>query len=154
MVLLLQLALCSILAACASAPYDLSPEGTAKWQQRELELARAADAAGAEYRRAQTLAALKTYEAALRLYLDHGFARYRAIDAASGEFPTGFRRSLEHRTAELMDIADEYLKQGVSDVVAVEVARAVINEYNLGRMDHAQRRAEALLMEHRYERNY
>lgn len=150
--------LLSITVACATqqgpSADDFSAEGSANWTQHGEELAQTADAAGAEYRRLQTVAALRTYEVAVRTYLDYGFARYRAIDASSTEFPSGFRRSLEHRTSELMDIADEYLKQGISDIVAVEIARAVVNEYNVGRMDHAQRRAEAMLDERRYQRNY
>jgi len=44
-------------------------------------------------------------------------------------------------------------KEG-STPVAVGIARDVILKYNVGRMDRAQHRAEGILMEYRYERNY
>jgi hypothetical protein len=42
----------------------------------------------------------------------------------------------------------------VGDVVAVDIARTVIHKYSVGRMDRAQRRAEGILMQYRYQRNY
>lgn len=134
--------------------YLQSPQGSAEWKNTEQQLAQAADAAATEYRRAKTLDALATYETAVRACLDHGFLLYRVLDASSSEFPKGFRRSLEDRASELMDIADEYLKLGASDVIAVGIAREVIHKYNVERMDRAQRRAEGILMQYRYQRNY
>jgi hypothetical protein len=55
---------------------------------------------------------------------------------------------------ELMDIADEYLKLGASDIIAVGIARDVIHKYSVERMDRAQQRAESILMQYRYRRNY
>lgn len=134
--------------------YLQSPQGSAEWKNTEQQLAQAAAAAATEYRRAKTLDALAIYEKAVRACLDHGFLLYRVLDASSSGFPTGFRRSLEDRASELMDIADEYLKLGASDIIAVAIARDVIHEYNVERMDRAQRRAEGILMQYRYGRNY
>lgn len=136
------------------AAYFQSPEGSAEWKKSEAELAHAADAAAQAYHRAQTVETLQAYETALRAYLDHGFLLYRVLYASDAPFPKGFRRSLEDRTLELMNIADDYLKMGVSDVVAVEIARAVIHKYTVDRMDLAQSRAEGIMMKYRYQRNY
>jgi hypothetical protein len=136
------------------AAYLQSPQGSAEWKSDEQRLAREADAAAAEYRRVRTLDALNPYETAVRAYLDHGFILYRVLDATSSDFPKGFRSSLEDRALELMDIADEYLKLGASDIIAVGIARDVIHKYSVERMDRAQRRAEGILMQYRYQRNY
>jgi hypothetical protein len=136
------------------ADYLQSPQGSAEWKSTEQQLAQAADAAATEYRRIKTLDALRPYETAVRACLDHGFLLYRVLDASSSDFPKGFRSSLEDRASELMDIADEYLKLGANDVIAVGIARDVIHKYNVERMDRAQRRAEGILMQYRYQRNY
>jgi hypothetical protein len=161
-ILLLLLSSFGALTACALgdqstgqlAAYLQSPQGSAEWKSNEQRLAREADAAAAEYRRVRTLDALNPYETAVRAYLDHGFILYRVLDATSSDFPKGFRSSLEDRAVELMDIADEYLKLGVSDIIAVGIARDVIHKYSVERMDRAQRRAEGILMQYRYQRNY
>ncbi len=139
------------------ATYVQSPEGAAEWKRSEEQLARAA--AAKAYRRVQTIDALQAYEIAARAYLDHSFLLYRALDASSSEFPKGFRRflerrALESRALELMAIADEYLKRGVSDILAVDIARAVIHKYSVGRMDRAQLRAEGILLHYRYQGDY
>lgn len=136
------------------AAYLQSPQGSAEWKSDEHRLAQSADAAAAEYRRVRTLDALPPYETAVRAYLDHGFILYRVLDATSSDFPKGFRTSLEDRAMELMDIADEYLKLGASDIIAVGIARDVIHKYSVERMDRAQQRAESILMQYRYRRNY
>ncbi len=96
--------------------------------------------------------ALRAYEKAIREYLDHGFTLYHAFRDSPYDLPQGFRRSLEHRTMELMDVADGYLKEG-SIPVAVGISREVILKYNVGIMDRAQHRAEGILLEYRYRRN-
>jgi len=136
------------------AMYYQSPEGSAEWKKDEERFADTAKTAANEFQRAKTVEALTAYEKAVRDYLDHGFLLYRVLDASDSPFPKGFRTSLEIRALELMDIADEYLKLGVSDVVAVDIARTVIHKYSVGRMDRAQRRAEGILMQYRYQRNY
>lgn len=136
------------------AAYFQSPEGSAEWKRNEAQLAQAASAAAETYRRVRTLDALNAYELAVRAYLDHGFLLYRALDASSFDFPKGFRRSLEDRALELMDIADDYLKLGASDIIAVGIARDVIHKYTVQRNDRAQQRAEAILLQYRYQRNY
>jgi len=156
------LLLCSVIAACGLAgpsagqlaAYYQSPEGSAEWKKEEERLAEGAAAAAEQYHRGKTVEALTAYEKALRDYLDHGFLLYRVLDTTDSGFPKGFRTSLEARALELMDVADEYLKLGVSDVVAVDIARTVIHKYSVDRMDRAQRRAEGILMQYRYQRNY
>ena len=87
-------------------------------------------------------------------YLNHGFTLYRAYEAADIDFPPTLIRSLERRTNEFMDVADEYLKQG-SEIIAVAIAREVIRKYgDLREMDRAQWRAEGILLQYRYQRNY
>jgi len=136
------------------AAYYQSPEGSAEWKKDEERFADTAKTTADEFHKAKTVEALTAYEKAVRDYLDHGFLLYRVLDTSDSPFPKGFRTSLEDRALELMDIADEYLKMGVSDVVAVDIARTVIHKYSVGRMDRAQRRAEGILMQYRYQRNY
>lgn len=160
--LLLLVTACWAITACGLtgpssgelAMYYQSPEGSAEWKKDEKRFANTAKTAADEFQRAKTVEALTAYEKAVRDYLDHGFLLYRVLDASDSPFPKGFRTSLEDRALELMDIADEYLKMGVSDVVAVDIARTVIHKYSVGRMDRAQRRAEGILMQYRYQRNY
>jgi hypothetical protein len=130
-----------------------SPEGFANWQSTEAQLAIATESARTEYNRVHTMESLRVYENAIREYLDHGFVLYHALSNSSYDLPRGLRQSLELRTMELMDVAEGYLKEG-STPVAVGIARDVILKYNVGRMDRAQHRAEGILMEYRYERNY
>lgn len=136
------------------AAYFQSTEGQAKWKNHDAELAQAAQVAEASYRQAHTVEALQTYETSARAYLDHGFLFYNTLYASSIEPPKGIRTSLEDRTLKLLEIADEYLKHGASDIIAVGIAREVIHKYSVGRMDRAQRRAEAILSQYRYQRNY
>lgn len=148
------------IAACASnseyykklAEYLHSPEGSAEWQRTEEQLAKATEAAATEYRHAHTMETLRSYEKAIREYLDHGFTLYQALSDSPYDLPKGLRRSLERRTTELMDVADGYLQEG-SIPVAVGIAREVILKYNVGVMDHAQYRAEGIMLEYRYRRN-
>jgi hypothetical protein len=147
--------------ACTSTPQNYvklaehlhSPEGFADWQSTEAHLATATESARTEYNRVHTMEALRVYEKAIEEYLDHGFVLYHALRNSSYDLPRGLRRSLEHRTMELMDVADGYIKEG-STPVAVEIAREVILKYNVGMMDRAQHRAEGVMMEYQYERNY
>jgi hypothetical protein len=97
--------------------------------------------------------ALRVCEASVREDLDHGFLLLRAYGAAGCDLPPGLEDSLSARTDHVMDVADGYLKQG-SEIVAVSIAREVVLKYSdLERMDRAQRRAEALLIKYRYQRN-
>lgn len=135
------------------AQYLHSPEGFAAWQSKEDQLAKAAEAAATEYRRTHTMEFLQVYEKAIREYLDHGFMLFQAFKDSPQDLPQGFRRVLEDRTMELMDVADGYLKEG-SIPVAVGISREVIMKYNVGIMDVAQHRAEGILLKYRYQRNY
>ena len=147
--------------ACTSSREDYaklaehlhSPDGFADWQSTEAQLATSTESARTEYNRVHTMESLQVYEKAIREYLDHGFVLYHALRSSSYDLPRGLRQSLEHRTMEFMDVADGYLKEG-STPVAVGIAREVILKYNVGRMDRAQHRAEGILMEYRYQRNY
>ena len=131
-----------------------SPEGFSEWKQNEQVLRQAADAAIARYRQEESMETLRVSETAMREYLDHGFLLLRAYKAADFVLPPGLEDSLSERTDRFMDVADGYLKQG-SEIVAVSIAREVVLKYSdLERMDRAQRRAEALLMKYRYQRNY
>lgn len=135
------------------AVYFQSPEGFAEWKITEVQLAATAEVAAKDYRSAQTMDTLKAYEKAVDAYLDHGFLLYKAFYNSSIDFPKGLRRSLEERALELMDIADEYLKLGGSNILAVAIAREVIHKYSVDRMDRAQHRAEGILLQYRYQRN-
>jgi hypothetical protein len=147
--------------ACTSTPQNYaklaehlhSPEGFADWQSTEAQLDTATESARTEYNHVHTMEALRVYEKAIREYLDHGFVLYHALRNSSYDLPRGLRQSLEHRTMEFMDVADGYIKEG-STPVAVGIAREVMLKYNVGLMDRAQHRAEGILMEYRYERNY
>lgn len=160
--LVLIVALFCALSACALgqegsgrlATYFESPEGSAEWKQTEAKLALEVETAGKEYRRKNTMDALQAYDKAVHASLDHGFLLYRVLGTSNAQFPTGFRRSLEGRALELMNIADEYLKLGANDIIAVGIAREVIHKYSVDRMDRAQRRAEDILWQYRYQRNY
>jgi len=112
------------------------------------------DTTASRYRGSHTMEDLQEYEKALWAYLNHGFTLYRAYEAADFDFPPILIRSLERRTNEFMDVADEYLKQG-SEIIAVTIAREVIRKYgDLREMDRAQWRAEGILLQYRYQRNY
>ncbi|MBU6481093.1 MAG: hypothetical protein KGS09_11185 [Nitrospirae bacterium] len=151
--------ICAISACAFNSPnyeklaeYLHSPEGFAQWQQMEGQLAKVAESAATEYNRTHTMEALRSYETAIREYLDHGFLLYHAFSDSPYDLPKGLRRSLERRTAELMDVADGYLKEH-SIPIAVGIAREVILKYNAGVMDHPQHRAEGIMLEYRYRRN-
>jgi hypothetical protein len=136
------------------AKYLHSSEGFEEWKKGEKELRDAAEVATENYRREGSMKALGAYDRAVHEYLDHGFALLRAYKAATFTLPPGLEASLEQRTNQLMDVADEYLKQG-SEIVAVALSREVIHNYSdVERMDRAQRRAEGILFQYRYQRNY
>lgn len=157
--------LCAImglmLQACAGGQHNglaaealLTPEGFATWEREEAALKGNMLAAKESYKQAGSLDALKGYEGAVREYLDHGFALYRAYQDVHRPFPPDLVSSLEQRTNLLMDVADEYVKHG-STAVGESIASEVVRNYSdLPVMAPAQRRAEALLLRYRYRQDY
>lgn len=149
------------LVACSSGTFGgpqaahlRTPEGLSEWQQEEKILRASVHSAYDRYGRGISLDALQGYEKAVRTYLDHGFALYRAYRSAHFEPPPDLIPSLEQRTAWLMDAAEEYIKQG-SPVVAESIAADVVHDYSdLPVLTPAQRRAEAVLMRYRYRQDY
>ncbi len=131
-----------------------TPEGLNDWQVRENALRGDLRTASDRYGHEASLDALQGYEKAVRTYLDHGFALYRAYKSAHLDPPPDLVPSLEQRTASLMDVADEYIKQG-SPTVAEGIAADVVHNYSdLPVFAPAQRRAEAVLMRYRYRQDY
>src|SRR5213594_185143 len=149
------------LAACMSsssrglsAEVLRTPEGVAEWQREEEELKKTVQATLEQYKRENSLKSLKEYEVAVQDYLDHGFSLYRAYQGSPLTFPDNLIASLEHRTGLLMDVADEYIKQG-SLAVGEGIASDVVHNYSdLPVMAPAQRRAEAVLLRYRYRQDY
>jgi hypothetical protein len=149
------------LTACAAgssdgqlAAYLRTPEGFAGWRQGEGDLKREAQAASEQYQHEASLPALQAYEKAVRAYLDHGLLLYRSYQAAKFDLPPDLEDSLEQRTAQLMDVADEYIKQH-STAMGVGIASEIVVKYSdLHDMSAAQRRAEAVLLRYRYRQDY
>ena len=136
------------------ANYLHSEQGFSEWKKGEEQLEKGVVAAAAHYQRDPSMANLQQYEKAVRDYLDHGYILYQAYGSTSYEPPADLLASLEKRTDELMDVADAYLKQG-SIPMGIGIAREVVLKYTaLQVMDRAQHRAEGVLMEYYYERNY
>jgi len=141
-------------AAILNAERLRSSEGLAEWQQQEAALKGELRGTSERYGREGSLAVLQTYEKAVRSYLDHGFALYRAYRSAHQEPPADLVPSLEQRTALLMDVAEEYIKQG-SLAMGEGIAADVVHNYSdLPTLAPAQRRAEAVLLRYRYRQDY
>lgn len=129
-------------------------EGLAEWQQQEAVLKGGLRSASERYGREASLEALQEYEKVVRTYLDHGFSLYRAYRTAHLEPPADLVPSLEQRTALLMDVAEEYIKQG-SLAMGEGIAADVVHNYSdLPVLAPAQRRAEAVLLRYRYRQDY
>ena len=137
-----------------SAEVLRTPEGFAEWQRGEENFKKDMQLALDQYQRGSELKALKGYEAAVRSYLDHGFGLYRAYRKSRLELPADLVPSLEQRTSLLVDVADEYIKQG-SLAMGESIAADVVHNYSdLPTLTPAQRRAEALLLRYRYRQDY
>lgn len=127
-------------------------EGRTEWEQQEPSMLVTVRTAAERYKRVHSLDALQDYEKTVRAYVDHGFILYRGYRAANLPPPSELTASLEKRTGLLMDVADEYIKQG-SQAVAEGIASDVILEYSdLPGMGPSQRRAERLLQRYRYRK--
>jgi hypothetical protein len=127
-------------------------EGRTEWEQQEPSMLVTLRTAVERYKREHSLDALQDYEKTVRAYVDHGFILYRGYQAAKLQPPSELATSLEKRTALLMDVADEYIKQG-SQAVAEGIASDVIHDYSdLPVMGPSQRRAERLLQRYRYRK--
>ncbi|MEW6543872.1 MAG: hypothetical protein AB1411_09715 [Nitrospirota bacterium] len=154
MAMLLWLSACATSEPGPPADYLRTPQGFAEWQQRETVLRGDAQTAQKRYGRENSLDMLQGYENAVRAYLDHGFGLYRAYRSARMDPPEDLIPSLAQRTAWLLDVADEYVKQG-SPAIAEGLADEVVLKYSdLPEMTPAQRRAEALLLRYRYRSDY
>ena len=149
--------LCSTTACTIlSTTSDLQPiaERRGEWERQEAALIMQIEQAQARYREDSTLEFLRGYEAAIRDYLDRGFALYRAYLAEHREPPGTLIASLDKRTSVLMDVADEYIKHG-SLAVGEGIAADIVHEYSdLPQLSVAQRRAEAVLLRYRYRQDY
>jgi hypothetical protein len=138
----------------AAAEALRTPEGLAQWQRDEATMHSQVQLTRTSYEQDMSLEHLKGYEAAVRDYLDHGFALYRAYRASNLPLAPDLVPSLERRINLLMDVADEYIKQGLL-VVGEGIAADVVHNYaDLPAMAPAQRRAEAVLMRYRYRQDY
>ncbi len=127
-------------------------EGRTAWEQQEPSMLVTLRTAADRYKREHSLDALQDYEKTVRAYVDHGFILYRGYRAANLPPPSELTASLEKRTGLLMDVADEYIKQG-SQAVAEGIASDVIHDYSdLPVMGPSQRRAERLLQRYRYRK--
>lgn len=131
-----------------------TPEGLAQWQRDEVAMNGHMQTMQQHYQQDASLEKLKGYEGAVREYLDHGFGLYRTYRSTNQPLPAGLVPSLEQRTNVLMDVAEEYIKQG-SLAVGEGIAADVVHNYaDLPSMAPAQRRAEAVLMRYRYRQDY
>ena len=145
---------CTTGGARQPSSVELTPEGLAQWERQDAELQARANTAYELYQQDQSLEVLRVYELEIRKYLDHGFALYRSYRRAKQEPPSDLVRSLEQREALLMDVADEYIKQG-SLAKGEGIAAEVVHDYSdLPALTPAQRRAEALLLRYRYRQDY
>ena len=149
------------LSGCATDPSGgalaerlRTSEGFATWQQDDGRLKQHMQAVADQYRQDNAIGTLRGYELATRAYLDNGFALYRAYQAVNRSPPLDLVPSLDQRIARLMDVADEYIKQG-STTMAVGIAADVVHNYSdPPMMAPAQRRAEAILLRYRYRQDY
>jgi hypothetical protein len=131
-----------------------TPEGFTTWKQDEERLQQRMQAVADQYRQDNAIGTLREYDLATRAYLDNGFILYRAYQTVNRSPPLDLVPSLDQRLARLMDVADEYIKQG-STTMAVGIAADVVQNYSdLPMMASAQRRAEAILLRYRYRRDY
>lgn len=129
-------------------------EGLAQWEKEERAMQEAMQTARDRYERDPSLDVLQDYEKSVRAYLDHGFLLYRHYRATRLEPPAGLIPSLEVRTGSLMDVADQYIHHG-SLAMGEGIASDVVHDYSdLPALAPAQRRAEAMLLHHRYRQDY
>jgi hypothetical protein len=137
-----------------SADHLRTPQGLIEWQQGETTVKGDMRSAFDRYGREKSIEALQGYEKAVRTYVNHGFSLYRAYKAGHLEPPPDLVPSLEQRTTLLMDVAEEYIKQG-GLAMGEGIAAEVVHDYSdLPEMAPAQRRAEALLLHYRYRQDY
>ena len=131
-----------------------TPEGLANWQRGDDAIKGSVQVKQKQYQQDMSIELLKDYETAVREYLDHGFNLYRSYRSGNLPLPAGLIPSLEQRTNVLMDVAEEYIKQG-SLAMGEGIAADVVHNYaDLPAMAPAQRRAEAVLMRYRYRQDY
>lgn len=131
-----------------------TPEGLANWQREDDAMKGSVQLKQKQYQQDMSLELLRGYETAVREHLDHGFDLYRSYRSTNLPLPADLIPSLEQRTNVLMDVAEEYIKEG-SLAMGEGIAADVVHNYaDLPAMSPAQRRAEAVLMRYRYRQDY
>lgn len=150
--------------SCATGDHQMpqeelrTPPGYATWKQQFEALDQQVTATGDRYAQEHSIEALRAYELAVRAYLDHGFALYRAYfdqrhTVAGSEIIAMIRPYLETTANRLMDVAEEYVKHQ-SVATANAIATEIINRYTDLPLTGVQQRAETLLFQHRYRRDF
>jgi hypothetical protein len=142
-------------APALSEEYVRTPEGYAEWKTQSGQLNQTMLAARDRYVREDSLDALKTYEQSVRDSLDHGFVLYRSIhaDSSSREILDTLVPYLDRVSNTLMDVAEEYVKHR-STAMGNEIANEIITSYTDLPLLSAQQRANTLLFQNRYRRDF
>lgn len=142
-------------APALSEEYVRTPEGYAEWKTQNGQLNQTMQAARDRYVREDSLDALKTYEQSVRDLLDHGFVLYRSIhvDSSSREILDTLVPYLDRVSNTLMDVAEEYVKHR-STAMGNEIANKIITSYTDLPLLSAQQRANTLLFQNRYRRDF
>jgi hypothetical protein len=142
-------------APALSEEYVRTPEGYAEWKTQSGQLNQTMLAARDRYVREDSLDALKTYEQSVRDSLDHGFVLYRSIhaDSSSREILDTLVPYLDRVSNVLMDVAEEYVKHR-STAMGNEIANEIITSYTDLPLLSAQQRANTLLFQNRYRRDF
>lgn len=147
------------ISACSTGPsetymaYLRSPQGLLEWQREDKALEQKVGIAEQQYQRDASIQALRAYEKAVRSHLDHGFSLYRSYSLSTRKAPIDdLVPSLERREARLMDVANEYIKQGGTRL-AEGIAEDLVHKYDdLPETSRVRQRAEALLFHYRYSK--
>ena len=142
-------------APAFSEEYVRTPEGYAEWKTQSGQLNQTMQAARDRYVREDSLDALKTYEQSVRDSLDHGFVLYRSIhaDSSSREILDTLVPYLDRVSNTLMDVAEEYVKHR-STAMGNEIANEIMTSYTDLPLLSAQQRANTLLFQNRYRRDF
>lgn len=142
-------------ASALSEEYVRTPEGYAEWKTQDDALNQAMQAAQNQYVQAASLNTLKTYEQSVRDSLDHGFVLYRAIqgDSSARKILDALVPYLDSVSNRLMDVAEEYVKHR-STAMGNAIANEIITSYTDLPLLSAQQRANTLLFQNRYRRDF
>lgn len=139
-----------------------TPDGYGKWYQRFLALNWDMLAAQAKYEREKSPDALRVYELAVQKCLDHSAALYWAYQydnhptapnkdiAATIEVISPYLNTMANR---MMNVAEEYVKQGYT-AAGTAIAAHLVTHYPDIALRSVRERAEGLLVQHRYQRDW